>query len=857
MRPLIVVLALFISTQAPARTAADQFRMGRAVPVANDVATTLTPVVTTLAGNGSDGYVDGTGKGASFGTLMGVAVDSSGNVYVVDVENTEIRKISPTGVTTTLAGSPPTAWWTGFQSPPAFSMPWGVAVDSSGNVYVADAGSSLIRKVSPAGVVTTLAGSGSWGSTDGTGTAASFDFPTGVAVDASGNVYVADCNNRKIRMVSPAGVVTTLAGSGSQGSTDGTGTAASFNSPTGVAVDASGNVYVAGNYSVRKINPAGVVTTLAGSGSAGSIDGTGTAASFNWPNGVAVDASGDVYVADSTNNKIRVISSAGVVTTLAGSGAASSLNGVGCAAGFASPSGVAVDASGSVYVSDLGNHMVRKIAMVEEPNVAPSIMIQPTDETKVENGRASLVVAVSAVPQPNLQWQVSQDQGNSWSNLADGGPYSGATQSALIFPSVPLSLSGLHYRCVATNPLGSVSSDAAVLTVIPGGVVTTLAGSGSAGSANGTGTAASFNSPGGVAVDAAGNVYVADCNNRQVRKVTPAGEVTTLAGSGNQGTTDGPGDAASFGGLYGAAVDASGNVYVTDIANNMIRKISPTGVVTTLAGTGGQGSADGPGAAATFNEPAGVAVDASGNVYVADYANNKIREISPTGVVTTLAGTGGQGSADGAGTAASFTYPHGVAVDVLGNVYVADTFSNKIREISPAGMVTTLAGSGSAGSLDGLGTAASFNTPEGVAVDAAGNVYVADSGSALIRKISPAGAVTTLAGGANSLSADGTGGAASFSILSGVAVDAAGNLYVGDSVSNKIRKIAQSQPEPLVPVITWASPGAITYGAALTATQLTATASVPGSFVYTPAAGTIVAGGAQTLSVVFTPADTT
>ena len=243
------------------------------------------------------------------------------------------------------------------------------------------------------------------------------------------------------------------------------------------------------------------------------------------------------------------------------------------------------------------------------------------------------------------------------------------------------------------------------------------------GSANGTGAAASFSGPTGVAVDAAGNVYVADTGNNEIRKITPAGVVTTLAGSTNTGAS-------------AVAVDAAGNVYVA--GNDEVRKITPAGVVTTLAGSATAGSADGMGAAAGFDTPLGLATDAAGNVYVADTGNNEIRKITPAGLVTTLAGSTTAGSVDGTGSAARFNLPWAVAVDSTGNVYVADTNSNEIRDITPAGVVTTLAGSTILnGSTDGLGNAASFSGPSGVALDAEGNGYVADGGE--IRKITPGG----------------------------------------------------------------------------------------------------------------------
>ncbi|HWK06764.1 MAG TPA: NHL repeat-containing protein [Puia sp.] len=321
------------------------------------------------------------------------------------------------------------------------------------------------------------------------------------------------------------------------------------------------------------------------------------------------------------------------------------------------------------------------------------------------------------------------------------------------------------------------------------GLTLTLAGNGSVGAADGAVTAASFNFPGGVATDISGNVYVADSYNNTIRKITPAGAVATLAGSGAAGAADGTGTAASFNSPEGVAADALGNVYVADTHNNTIRKITAAGVVTTFAGSGFPGAVDGAGPAASFNFPTGVAADASGMVYVADRLNHKIRKITPAGVVTTLAGSGSAGAADGAGAAASFNLPAGVASDALGNVYVADQFNHKIRKITPAGVVTTLAGSGSAGAADGAGAAASFNFPAAIAVDASGNVYVADYGNSKIRKITAAGVVTTLAGNGAAGFADGAGAAASFHYPNGIAVDGPGNVYVADTYNQLIRKI--------------------------------------------------------------------
>lgn len=315
--------------------------------------------------------------------------------------------------------------------------------------------------------------------------------------------------------------------------------------------------------------------------------------------------------------------------------------------------------------------------------------------------------------------------------------------------------------------------------------VSTLAGNGSQGSANGAGTFASFYQPTGVATDTAGSIYVADFRNNLVRKISPAGVVSTLAGSGLQGAANGTAINASFNQPIGIAADAAGNVFIADNGNHLIREVSPTGNVTTLAGSGILGSANGTGTAAAFNFPQGVAVDASGNVYVADYGNNMIRKISPAGAVTTLAGSGEVGAGNSPDTV-TFNKPIGVALDVAGNIYIADYGNNLIRKITPAGIVSTLAGSGMSGSANGTGTTASFNGITGVAVDAPGNVYVADYGNNLVRLISPAGVVTTLG--------TGTGASAKSILFSGpygVAVDAAGNIYVANYGNSTIEKISK------------------------------------------------------------------
>jgi len=704
---------------------------------------TSTGGVTTYAGNGTATFVDGNALSVRISAARGIAFDSYGNAYVADTGNNRIRKITPTGVITTLAGSGNATFANGTGTAASFWTPYGVAVDSSGNVYVADSSNNRIRKVSPAGVVTTFAGSGNATFAEGTGTNASFRNPQGVAIDSSGNLYVADANNNRIRKITSDGVVTTLAGNGNATFSDGTGTNASFNSPFSVSVDSSGNVYVAdySNNRIRKITPTGVVTTLAGSGNATFVDGTGAAAGFYWPSGVAVDSSGNVYVADYGSNRIRKITSAGVVTTLAGSGAASFADGIN--ASFNSPIGVGLDNSGNVYVADFANQRIRRIEV--------------------------------------LGTEVATLAGNGTPAIVEG---TGQFASFNVPNGVAVDSAGNMYVADHNNHK--------IRKITPSGVVSTLAGSGFGTFADGTGISASFNNPNGLCVDSSGNVYVADKFNQRIRKITPTGQVSTLAGSGNATFADGTGASASFNVPAGTAVDSSGNVYVADASNNRIRKITSTGIVSTLAGSGAGSFADGTGTNASFWSPYGLGVDSSGNVYVADTFNHRIRKITPTGVVTTLAGSGTAQFADGTGTNAIFNIPVAVVADGIGNVYVADKTNNRIRKITPAGVVTTVAGNGTATFVDGIGANASFNGPCGVALDSSGNVYVADTINNRIRKIAPAIPVSTLAGNGVGTFADGPWQLASFKSTRAVATDSAGNVYVADTANNRIRKITPS-----------------------------------------------------------------
>jgi sugar lactone lactonase YvrE len=325
--------------------------------------------------------------------------------------------------------------------------------------------------------------------------------------------------------------------------------------------------------------------------------------------------------------------------------------------------------------------------------------------------------------------------------------------------------------------------------ILNGGVVTTLAGQASTVFANGTGTTATFNAPQGVKPDSSGNVYVGDTNNNRIRFINSSAVVSTFAGTGTFGISDNIAAAsASFRGPRGVAIASDGTVYVADSSNHRIRKIS-AGFVTTLAGTGASAFADGTGTNARFFFPNDVTMNPEGNMYVADSQNNRIRLVTPLGVVTTFAGSGTGGAADGTGVGATFNFPKGVTVDSAGNVFVADWFQNRIRRITPAGVVTTVAGGGTADAyLDATGTNARFAGPNGIAVDPAGNLYVTDGTNNRIRRISPAGVVTTFAGNATTTFADGTGTNARFNSPFGIAINSAGTLFITDA-NHRIRRV--------------------------------------------------------------------
>ena len=623
-----------------------------------------------------------------------------------------------------------------------------------------------------------------------------------LAVDAAGNVFYN--SDQLLLKRSPSGFVATVAGGNAVGGADGIGPKAGFTSIDALAVSTGGVVYVLDAGSVRRVAVDSTVTTIAPRVGPSFVTGTFT---------IAADSQGNAYLANA-GTQVTKVSPGGSVSTLS--------TPTGTPITFQKAAAVAVDPNNNLLVMDVAAGTVVRVTPAETTSVA-----------------ATLPAAFSSAP----AYLAADAQGNlyienpaSLEKLSSGGaiaPVPTGPTYASYGAEIGLDPSGTLF--FLGNPgssgadLASVSASAAVATLASPVLVT--------GSSDGAGQQASISAPTGVAVDASGTVYFLDQGGAEVRKVSPGGVVTTVAGTPTYGSSDGTGSAAGFNKANALAVDASGNLYVADTANDTIRKVAPGGAVTTVAGSAGvTGSADGAGASARFNHPSGVAVDASGDLFVTDTGNNTVRKITPDGTVSTYAGTASAfpNYLDGTAANAQFANPTGIAVDAQGNVYVGDTFGNTtrtslgdtvfsivgaVRKITPSGTVSTLAGTpytvvepeyftGQPAPQfgDGSGASVFFGDPAALAVDAAGNVYVADASNRVVRRVTPQGAVTTLGGTvgtASTTESDGVGAQAAFATPNGLAVDTQGNLYVSDLEAIRVGASAGYPTVPTQPLQLW------------------------------------------------------
>ncbi len=749
----------------------------------------------------------------------------AGNVYVADTDNNRVRRIDPAGTITTVAGTgapgysgdggPATAAW--------LFWPHAVAVDAASNLYVTDTINQRVRRIDPAGVITTVAGTGERGYSGdgGPATEARLGIPVGVAADPEGNVYVSDIGNHRIRLVSgvPYEVPVRLGSSGETRwlavSSRGDVTLGGRTAFAGIRVaTCNGDVYALHNTAdgglqaryvaerqavpLEGLRPITLTRDESGSwrigdetvvsghrhaqdgrefvldvadgrwrlashrlrtvgGHSSVQDGvSATSARLYTPSSVALDSQGNLYIADQSNNRIRRIDISGTITTFAGTGEKGYRGDGGPAAEAVlnGPSGVAVDDFGDVYVADTGNHRVRRIDV---------------------NGTIGTYAGTGV-------------RGYS-------GDGSWAASARLDTPVA-----------VATDAAGRVYiadyGNRRVRRVDLANTIETYAGPGNTvdWGDSGLATDARLDGPGGVAADTAGNVYVADYLGRRIRRIDPAGVISTVPGTDESGSGgDGAADAALLVGPADVAVDPAGNVYVADYLGRRIRRIDPAGVTSTVAGTGeaGYGGDGGAADAAPLDGPAGVAADAAGNVYVADLSNHRIRRIDASGNISTVAGTGEPFDRGDGGRASEGRFSReigAVAVDASGNVYVADSFDHTVRRIDAAETVSTLAGTGRPGfGMDNeTASEAQLNTPAGVAVDAVGNVYVADTGNHRVLRIEPVGTIAMFAG-TGEAGYSGLGLPADSSPLNRperVAVGTDGTVYVLDAGNRRVRAIS-------------------------------------------------------------------
>lgn len=720
-----------------------------------------TGIVATIAGNEIAGYSGdgGPATNAQLNSPSALALDSAGNLYIADAGNNVIRRINTvTGVITTYAGNGKSVD-SGDSGPPTEAgivAPEGIALDSLGDLYIAEPFSNRIREVvAAAAMIMTVAGTGKAGYSGDGGAAANatLNEPMGVAIDSQGDLYIADALNNVVRRVK-AGVISTVVGSGS-GAGSGKG---SYSGDGGLAINA----------------------TLHG------------------PVAVSADGTGNLYVMDRYNQVIRkVTANNGIITTIAGNAiVCNSFGGDGgasIAASLCFPSGISVDAAGNLYVADTGSSRVREVTVSALP---------PTTST------AAPVFSISpgSYASPQTVSLTDSTPGAAIYLTMDGTAVSTASPGY----NVPISVTGnaeIHAVAVAPGYLPSAATTASyTIASVPAAVMTTVAGSGVFGLAGpgGPATNAQIGYPKGVALDGAGNVYFSDSGNNVVWMIAAAsGNLLAIAGNGTAGFAGdgGPATSAELNSPQGVAVDRAGNVYIADANNNVVRKVAPaTGIMTTFAGQcpaaySGDG---GPAISALLNHPVGLTLDRSGNLYIADSLNDVVRMVSASsGIITTVAGNPQNGSLGDGGPAiaAAVFRPEALAFDPAGNLYIATPWAGRVRKVV-AGVITTVAGNGDlfGDSGDGsLATTAEID-PEALAVDAAGNLYLAN-GFGSVREVAASTGIITRVGGNGYSGYSGDGASATVAEVSdvqGMAFDGAGNLYIADTNNFRVRKVAFS-----------------------------------------------------------------
>jgi sugar lactone lactonase YvrE len=837
-------------------------------------------LIYTVAGTGSYGY---TGNGgpttlAELNFPNAVVKDGARNLYLSDSGNHMVRKVAAgTGIISIVAGTG-TVGYSGDGGAAAsaeLSSPDSLALDALGDLFIVDSDNGTIRKVNlTSGIITTYAGNptATAPGDGGQATAASLGFIGGIAIDASRNIFIADGDRNTIREVNDGtGIITTIAGIGTSGFSGDGGPAsnATFNNSSGLAFDASGNLYIAdrGNNVVRKVTASkGIITgtdfitTAAGTGSGsfgkslGGYAGDGgpaTSALLNSPIALASDHSGNLYISDSNNSVIRLVTAGtGIISTVAGNampcGSYGGDGGIATGASLCYPFGITVDNAGNLYIADEESNRVR-VALA--PGTPPSTQA------------AAPQFSVSAGTYPSIQSVTISDTTPGASIYVS---VNGETPTTAQSPgySFPIEVAGVvKLGAIATAPgyLTSEVSSATYTITSFAPTITTVAGNGTPGFSGfgGPALSAEFGVSQGVAVDKAGNVYLSDSRNNVVWMISATtGAATLFAGNGTSGYA-GDGGAATSATLnnpQGIALDSAGNLYIADASNSVVRKVTAsTGVISSFAGgynSSGANSGDGgPATSASLSFPTAVAVDGSNNVYIADTIHYTIREVSAaTGVITTVAGNGSYGfSGDGGpATKAGLQPPNGLAVDNSANLYIVSSGAGRIRKVmASTGVISTVAGVGDIEGNTGDGGQATKAeiARQSISVDSSGNLYFS-SWPGEIREVNAGTGVITKVAGIGFTGFSGDGGAAAVAELlgpTGMAFDSAGNLFFADAYNYRVRKVTFTQLAAATPVF---SVGSGTYPSAQ---SVSITDATPGATIYYTSDGT----GPTTASTVY------
>ena len=736
-------------------------------------------IITTFAGNGSSGFSgdNGLATAAKIGFPGRIAIDDTANVYFADTYNNRIRKISAaTGIITTVAGTG-TAGYNGdgaLATASQLNYPFGVAVDHSGNIYIADTYNNRIRKISATTkLISTVAGTTSSGYNGDNISAitAQLNQPNSVCLDNAGNIYFTDQSNNRVRKVTiSTGNISTVAGSGTSGYMGDNGTAiyAQLNSPSGIALDANNNIYIAdlNNHRIRKVTVStGVITTIAGNGTGAYVeDGVAaTLTSLSLPQDVFVTTAGHVFIADYGNGRIRKVNaSTGIISTVAGDGSASFAgdNGPATSAKFNMPISIRVDNAGNYFISDYFNRRIRKVT-------------QPVFANNIISGAQTICAKSSATISGTIPTGCTGVITYTWLNStvsATSGFTPIANSNSQNFTTTNLTQHTWYRRLASTAGCNGDTSAAVLITVdIPIGkneigataTMSRIAGSpiGSTGNSGDGGLAinAKFYLPIGICTDSANNIYIADAGNNRIRKIDAlTGIISNFAGTSST-TFNGDSIVATAGSLFspsGIAINPNGDLFISDRGHNRIRMVSKaTGLITTYAGTG-TGGYDGDGLSAKLakiKNPLFLTFDAAGNLFFVDYDNYRIRKVNRlTGVISTIAGTGVNAfSADGILATLANIQPEGIAIDKAGNIYFSEK-NHRIRKIDiTTGLLSTIAGTGVSSSTGdgGLAINAAISYPEGMHIDKYGNLIFAEYFGRIRHINLKTGIIMTVAGG--------------------------------------------------------------------------------------------------------------